>query len=220
MAGRTRALKIDTPLGKVSGLAAGPKGGPVVVVAHGAGGNMENPVLEGFANGLATSEVGSLRFNFAYTEAGKKAPDREPALRQVWSAAFQRAKELGDPVWVSGKSLGGRIASMMVADGQLDASGLVLIGYPLHPPGKPERIRDAHLYDIEVPMLFLQGTSDPFASWDLFKGVLKKLGKRATLHEVEGGDHSFRVRGAKRDDLGTGRALGEVAAGFVLDRVG
>jgi predicted alpha/beta-hydrolase family hydrolase len=218
MAGRR--LKIETPLGAVSGIATGPKSGPVVAVAHGAGGNMTNPVLEGFADGLAAKKVGCLRFNFAYSEAGKKGPDREPALRQVWSAAFDRAKDLGDPVWVSGKSMGGRIASMMTADGDLDAAGVVLIGYPLHPPGKPERIRDEHLYGIKVPMLFLQGTADPFATWDLFGGVLKRLGKRATLHAVEGGDHSFRVRGSKRDDLGTGKALGEVAAGFVLDRVG
>ena len=109
---------------------------------------------------------------------------------------------------------------MMVADGELDAAGLILVGYPLHPPGKPERIRDAHLSSIEVPMLFLQGTADPFAQPDLLAGVMKRLGSRATLHEVEGGDHSFRVRGKSRDDLGTGRALGEVAARFVLDRVG
>ncbi|MGH2709760.1 MAG: alpha/beta hydrolase family protein [Actinomycetota bacterium] len=220
MAGRTREMKIETPLGTVSGLASGPKGGPVVAVAHGAGGNMTNPVLEGFAAGLTAKDVGCLRFNFAYTEAGKKAPDREPKLRQVWGAAFERAQELGDQVWVSGKSLGGRIGSMMVADGDLGAAGLILIGYPLHPPGRPERIRDAHLYGIKVPMLFLQGTADPFATWDLFKGVLKRLGNKASLHEVEGGDHSFRVRGMKRDDLGTGAALGEVAAGFILEGVG
>ena len=213
MAGRK--LKIETPLGAVSAIAEGPEGGPIVAVAHGAGGNMTNPVLEGFARGLASKDVGCLRFNFAYSEAGRKGPDREPKLRQVWAAAFERAQELSDSVWVSGKSLGGRIASMMVADGDIGANGVVLIGYPLHPPGKPERIRDEHLYRVKVPMLFLQGTADPFATWELFTGVLKKLGKRATLHQVEGGDHSFRVRGAKRDDLGTGKALGEVAATFV-----
>jgi hypothetical protein len=79
---------------------------------------------------------------------------------------------------------------------------------------------DEHLYRIEVPMLFLQGTADPFATPELFASVVKRLGKKATVHEIEGGDHSFRVRGSKRDDLGTGRSLGEVAAGFVLDRMG
>lgn len=216
---KERQLTIETPLGPVSGLWAGSKGGPVVVLAHGAGGTMRNPVLDGFAMGLAAADVACLRFNFAYSEMGRKGPDREPKLRPVWSAAFSRAAQEAGPVWAAGKSLGGRIASMMVADGELDAAGLILVGYPLHPPGKPERIRDAHLPSIEVPMLFLQGTADPFARPDLLAGVMKRLRSRATLHEVEGGDHSFRVRGQRRDDIGTGKALGEVAGRFVLDRV-
>lgn len=211
--------RIETPAGPVSTIRSGPRKGPLVALAHGAGGDIRNPVLEGFAAGLAAQKVGCLRFNFAYSEAGRRGPDREPVLRQVWSAVFSEAARDGE-AWASGKSLGGRIASMMVADGELDAAGLILVGYPLHPPGKPERIRDEHLYRIRVPMLFLQGTADPFATTELFNGVLKKLGKRATLHAVEGGDHSFRVRGAPRDDLGTGRTLGGVAARFVLDRVG
>lgn len=220
MALRTRELKIETPAGPVSALGSGPNRGPLVALSHGAGGDLRGPVLEGFAAGLASADVACLRFNFAYTEAGRRGPDREPALRQVWSAAFSRAAELGDLVWAAGKSMGGRIASMMVADGELDAAGLIFVGYPLHPPGKPERIRDEHLYRIEVPMLFIQGTADPFARKELLAGVLKRLGKRATLHAVEGGDHSFRVRGRPRDDVGTGKALGEVAAGFILDRMG
>ncbi len=217
---KEREVTIETPLGPVSGLRAGPKSGPVVVLAHGAGGNMTNPVLEGFAMGLAAADVGCLRFNFAYSEAGRRGPDREPKLRPVWSAAFAHVAKDGGPVWAAGKSLGGRIASMMVADRELDAAGLILVGYPLHPPGKPERIRDAHLPEIQVPMLFLQGTADPFAQPDLLAAVMKRLGPHATLHEVEGGDHSFRVRGTRRDDIGTGSALGEVAARFILDRVG
>ena len=211
--------KVETPVGPVSTIRSGPRKGSLVVLAHGAGGDMRNPVLEGFAAGLAEERVGCLRFNFAFSELGRRGPDREPALRQVWAAVFAEASP-GGSVWASGKSLGGRIASMMVADGELDAAGLILVGYPLHPPGKPERIRDEHLYRIRVPMLFLQGTADPFAKPDLFAGVLKRLGRRATVHEVEGGDHSFRVRGTPRDDPGTGRALGEVAARFVLDQMG
>ena len=214
-------LKIDTPLGAVSAVRSGPAAGPLLVLAHGAGGDMHSGVLDGFAKGVANGGAGCLRFNFAYTEAGRKGPDREPALRQVWAAVFEHASGLAkDNVWAGGKSMGGRIASMMVADGELDASGLILVGYPLHPPGRPERIRDAHLPAIKVPMLFLQGTADALARWDLMTGVVKKLGKRAALHTVEGGDHSFRVRGKKRDDVGTGAELGEVAAGFMLERVG
>lgn len=218
MASAETESTIETPLGPVSTIRSGPRKGPLVVLAHGAGGDMRNSVLGGFAAGLAGEKVGCLRFNFAYSEAGRRGPDREPALRQVWSAVFSGAN--GEPKWAAGKSLGGRIASMMVADDELEASGLILVGYPLHPPGKTERIRDAHLYSVKVPMLFLQGTADPFATPDLFRGVLKKLGKKATLHEVQGGDHSFRVRGRPRDDFGTGETLGGAAGRFVLERVG
>lgn len=209
-------LTVDTPHGRVSATLEGSKGRPVLVLAHGAGGTMRTALLDGFAAGLSAAGVSCLRFNFAYSEAGKRGPDREPVLRAVWGAAFDRARTVGEPTWAGGKSLGGRIASMMIADGELEAAGLVLVGYPLHPPGKPERLRDEHLDRVEVPMLFLQGTADPFARWDLLTGVLDRLGDRATLHPVEGGDHSFRVRGRPKDDAGTGTALGEAAARFIL----
>jgi predicted alpha/beta-hydrolase family hydrolase len=179
---------------------------------------MRNPMLDGFAAGVAAAGVACLRFNFLYSEAGRRSPDREPLLREAWHEAFDRGREIGGPAWAGGKSMGGRIASMMVADGELDAAGLVLVGFPLHPPGKPDRLRDQHLDGIGVPMLWLQGTADPFGRWDLLEGVVGRLGDRALLHRVEGGDHSFRVRGRPRDDAGTGTALGEVAARFILDR--
>jgi predicted alpha/beta-hydrolase family hydrolase len=209
---------IETDHGRISAVQDGSGGGPIVVLAHGAGGTLRNPFLDGFAAGLAAAGVTCLRFNFLYSEGGRRSPDREPLLRTAWTAAFARGVELGEPVWAGGKSMGGRIASMMVADGDLDAAGLVFVGYPLHPPGKPDRLRDEHLGRIRIPMLWLQGTADPFARWDLLEGVLGRLGKRATLHRVEGGDHSFRVRGQKRDDGGTGTALGEAAARFILGR--
>jgi uncharacterized protein len=209
-------LTIDTPHGQVSATLEGAKGRPVLALAHGAGGTMRTSLLDGFAAGLSAAGVSCLRFNFAYSEAGKRGPDREPALRAVWAAAFDRARSVGEPTWAGGKSLGGRIASMMIADGELDAAGLVLVGYPLHPPGKPDRLRADHLDQIDVPMLFLQGTADPFAKWDLLTRVLDRLGDRATLHPIEGGDHSFRVRGRPKDDAGTGTALGEAAARFIL----
>jgi predicted alpha/beta-hydrolase family hydrolase len=110
--------------------------------------------------------------------------------------------------------MGGRIASMAVAEG-MPADGLLFLGYPLHPPGKPDRLRDEHLYRIRVPMLFLEGTDDPFARFDLLKDLTSKLGRWAVLHPVEGGDHSFRVRGARRPDEEIGRLLGSVAARFM-----
>jgi predicted alpha/beta-hydrolase family hydrolase len=215
-----RSITIDTPRGSVTGLVTGGQDRPTLVLAHGAGGGMDSALLQGFAEGVDAAGVTCLRFNFAYREAGRRSPDREPALREVWSAAFMAGAELGAPTWAGGKSLGGRIASMMEADGEIGADGLVFVGYPLHPSGKPERIRDAHLDAVTVPMLFLQGTADPFARWDLLEGVVERLGDQATLHPVEGGDHSFRVRGGGRDDAGTGSALGEAAARFILERAG
>ena len=212
------SFAIETPHGRISALQDGPGGGPILVLAHGAGGTMRNPLLDGFAAGVAAAGVACLRFNFLYSEAGKRSPDREPLLREAWAGAFERGREIGRPAWAGGKSMGGRIDSMMVADGELEATGLVFFGYPLHPPGKPDRLRDQHLRAIRVPMLWLQGTADPFARSELLDGVLERLGDRATLHRVEGGDHSFRVRGRPRDDAGTGTALGEVAARFILDR--
>jgi hypothetical protein len=185
----------------------------MVVVAHGAGHDMNQPIFAGFAEALARAGIGCLRFNFLYKEQGRKAPDPEPVLRAVWEAAFQAGADLGGPVWAAGKSLGGRIASMVVADG-LPAEGLVFLGYPLHPPGKLDRLRDQHLARVKVPMLFVQGTADPFARWDLIEATVASLGSRATLHAVEGGDHSFRVRGGPGGDE-VGRNLGEVAAEFI-----
>ena len=206
---------IDIPRGKVSAaLTSAGKAAPLLILAHGAGRDMNDLLLKGFAEGLAAEGISCLRFNFLYKELGRRAPDPEPVLRETWEAAFDRGTEIGSPVWVGGKSLGGRIASMVVADG-IPAAGLVFVGYPLHPPGKVERIRDAHLYSIRVPMLFLQGTKDPFARPDLLEKTIRKLGERATLHSIEGGDHSFRIRGTPKNELGTGRSLAKIAARFL-----
>jgi predicted alpha/beta-hydrolase family hydrolase len=148
-------------------------------------------------------------------ERGRRAPDQEPLLRETWLAAFEEAARRSEgPILAGGKSLGGRIASMCVSDG-MPAAGLVFLGYPLHPPGKPERIRDEHLYRIRVPMLFLEGTADPFARPDLLERVLAKLGPRAELCAVEGGDHSFRVGRQRADDREVGASLAPPAAAFV-----
>jgi hypothetical protein len=212
-----KRLAIETRRGEVSAeLTGAAPGRPIVVCAPGAGGDMRNVLLLGFAEGLADQGIACLRFNFPYQERGSKAPDPPPVLLDAWRAVFQQAEELGGPVWVSGKSMGGRIGSMAVAEG-MPAAGLMFLGYPLHPPGKPERIRDAHLDDVRVPMLFIQGTRDPFAKWDLLEGVVKRLADRAVLHGIEGGDHSFRVRGRPRDDRGTGRDLAGIAAPFIRE---
>jgi predicted alpha/beta-hydrolase family hydrolase len=120
----------------------------------------------------------------------------------------------GLPPFAAGKSLGGRIASMCVADG-MPAAGLVFLGYPLHPPGKTDRVRDEHLYRVSVPMLFLQGTRDPFAQPAVLESVLERLGARAEHEPIQGGDHSLNVRGVKRSPAEVGAGLADLAAPFV-----
>ena len=124
-----------------------------IVVAHGAGAGMDHPFMVGFSRAMNDLGVATLRFNFPYMDAGRRSPDRQPVAVATWRAAFDAAvarAPVGEPVWASGKSFGGRMASVAVAEG-MPAAGLVFLGYPLHPPGKPERVRDEHLYAIDGP---------------------------------------------------------------------
>ena len=188
-----------------------------VVVAHGAGAGMEHPFMLGFTDGLNSLGIATLRFNFPYREAGRKFPDRPPAAIATWravmAAAAERAAEHGDtgPLWAAGKSFGGRMASMAVAEG-MEAAGLVYLGYPLHAPGKPEKLRDGHLYGITVPMLFLQGSRDTFATPALLEEVVARIGPSAVLQWLDGGDHSLAVAGLKRSAAEVGASLAEPVA--------
>ena len=191
----------------------------MAAIAHGAGNDMRHPFYAGIAESLARVQVSSLRFNFPFTEIGRKSPDRPPVLHTAWQAASAEAHRLGPglPLVATGKSMGGRIASMLAAedDDAFPARALVFFGYPLHAPGRTEQPRDGHLPSIRVPMLFIQGTADPLANFDLIQALMGRLGPTAHLHVVEGGDHSFRVRGHRRPDDEIGRELGAVAAQFV-----
>jgi len=192
----------------------------VLLLGHGAGSPMTTPFLGAFATAIAELGVSVLRFDFPYVEAGRKAPDRAPVLVEATCRAFDLAVARADglPVLAGGRSMGGRIASMATAEG-MPAAGLVFLAYPLHPPGRPEKIRDAHLYGIAAPMLFLQGTRDPFAQPDLLAAVLGRLGDRAEYRPIQGGDHAFRVAGGERDAGRIGAALAPVAADFIERRV-
>jgi uncharacterized protein len=215
-------LQIGTVKGTVSAKYARPRSPfATIVVAHGAGAGMDHPFLVGLARACLEEGMATMRFNFPFIESGRRSPDTEAVLRDTWRAVFDAswARRKREPVWASGKSLGGRLASMCAADAEIRPAGLVFLGYPLHPPGKPERIRDEHLYRVEVPMLFLQGTSDPFASPDLLRGVVEKLGDRATLVPFEGAGHSFEVRGQKRDPREIGASLAPHAAAFIRDHL-
>jgi hypothetical protein len=207
---------LETPRGPAAGVLDEPEGArAVVVLGHGAGSGMGSPFMAGIARGLVEQGLAVARFDFPYMHAGRKAPDPAPALVETWRLARAAVGErTGLPLVAGGKSLGGRIASMAVAEG-MPAAALVFLGYPLHPPGRPEKLRREHLGRIGVPMLFLQGSRDAFAQPELLAETIASLGDRATLVEVEGGDHSFRVPGGPRDGAQIGAGLAPVVAEFV-----
>jgi predicted alpha/beta-hydrolase family hydrolase len=184
-----------------------------VLLTHGAGGDLHGAGLEALAKGLAVLGHTVVRFNLPYREAGRSAPPPAeksvPGYREGYEAARASVEDLR-PWAVGGKSYGGRVASLAVAAG-MEAAALVFYGYPLHPPGKPDSLRVAHWPSIPVPCLFLEGTEDPFCHLDLLRQHLPSLGGPATLHIVQGGDHSLRVAGAKSPD-GKPRSEGRVMA--------
>lgn len=169
-------------------------GDTVVVLGHGAGGTRETPMLVTLAQALAGSGRAALLYNFPYSDRGARRPDPPKVLEATAREAAEIAREKtgATRLVVGGRSMGGRIASQVVAAGA-PADGLAFLAYPLHPPGKPEKLRDAHLPTIDAPMLFVQGTRDAFAREDLLQGLMTRLGNRAEHHPVESADHSFRV---------------------------
>jgi predicted alpha/beta-hydrolase family hydrolase len=193
-------------------LVAPPKAKVLLVLAHGAGAGMRHPFLERIAQLLGERNVATYRYEFLYMEKRSGRPDA-PAVAEarVREAVIDAARVApGLPVFAGGKSFGGRMTSQAQAHEPLPGvHGLAFLGFPLHPPGRPGTSRAEHLSDVQVPMLFLQGTRDEFAGLDLLRPIVKKLGKGATLHIVEGGDHSFKV--LKR----TGRTEGDVMSELV-----
>ena len=166
------------------------------VLAHGAGAGMRHPFLDAIAQALFERGVATLRYEFAYMEQHKSRPDPPAvAAARVREAVERAAGEWpGLPLLAGGKSFGGRMTSTAQAEKPLPGvKGLGFLGFPLHPPGKPSVARAEHLYQVRVPMLFLQGTRDDFAKRDLITEVCEKLGPSATLHLIDEGDHSFKV---------------------------
>jgi hypothetical protein len=168
----------------------------LLVLAHGAGAGMSHPFMAALAYKLADVRVASFRFQFPYMEQRRRAPDRPPVLTATVQAAVQAASEAAPdlPLFAGGKSLGGRMTSTAAAEGRLDkVRGLVFFGFPLHPPNQPGTKRAEHLRDVKLPMLFFQGTRDGLADLKLLRPICAKLGTRATLHVIDGADHSFHV---------------------------
>lgn len=190
-------IKISKEIGSVSALLyTPPKPTAILVFAHGAGAGIKNKFMETVALTLGELSIATLRFNFPYMEAGKKVPDRKPVATAAVAAAVNKAHELYPklPVFAGGKSFGGRMTSTAASEDMLDnIKGIVFFGFPLHAPGKPSSDRAEHLFEVKVPMLFLQGTRDALASYDLMKPLCKKLGKKSTLYTIDGADHSFHV---------------------------
>lgn len=168
----------------------------IYVLAHGAGAGMRHPFLATIAQRLAERGIATLRYQFPYMETRRSRPDPPAVAAATVRAAVQEAGRLapGLPLFAGGKSFGGRMTSTAQADEPLPGvRGLVFLGFPLHPPGRPGSERAEHLAQVQIPMLFLQGTRDDFADLALLRPIVERLGQRATLHLVEGGDHSFKV---------------------------
>ena len=175
------------------------RAGSTLILGHGAGANQLSGFMRLFANGLAERGVDIVTFNFLYMEQGRHVPDPKPKLEACYLAVIEatgRHKKLkGNRLAIGGKSMGGRIASQVAAQpgSAVKIDGLVFLGYPLHPPGRPDKLRDSHLPEIKAPMLFVQGSRDTFGTPDELRAVFKKHHFSPTLHVVEGGDHSLKV---------------------------
>lgn len=172
----------------------------IVAIAHGAGTGMDHPFLLGLASALADAGLATLRFNFPYVEAGRRMPGPAAHAVATWSAVEDEARRLlpSARFVAAGKSYGGRMASMAASEGRIDPAALVYLGYPLHPPGDPEKVRASHLPGIAAPQLFVEGTLDPFIQpRSQFDEVIATC-QRADVVWIDGGGHSFEVKGAKR----------------------
>jgi uncharacterized protein len=169
-----------------------------LILAHGAGAGQDHAFMVAFARGLAAHGLAVVTFNFPYIERGRRVPDPRPTLEGCWKAVLAAVRSRADGsamVIAGGKSMGGRIASQVSADPDVAAllSGLVFLGYPLHPPGRPDQRRTAHWPAVHLPALFVQGSRDPFASPEELREELPRHAGRTRLVIVENGDHSFKV---------------------------
>lgn len=186
-------IAVSDSVGKVSGETVIPETmNALLVLAHGAGADMNHKFMKMLAKGLAEQGIGTLRFNFPFMENKKGRPDVPAVAEKTIEAAISKALELFPTtrLFAGGKSFGGRMTSNLLSKRSQDVSGLVFYGFPLHAPGKPSKDRAVHLTDVKVPMLFLQGTRDALANLELITEVTSQL-PLATIKILEGADHSF-----------------------------
>ena len=198
-----------------------PHGECCFVCAHGAGGNMNDRGILQTAKTLRSRGLGVVRFNFLYREKKSGRPDPMPRLKECITAVVSRVREEIGPkkLIIGGRSMGGRAASMLAADG-FECDGLLLLAYPLHPPGKPDQLRDAHLPAIKVPVICFNGTRDPFCTPDLMKAALKNVKTDWKMHWIEGADHSFHVlKSSGRTDAEVLAEIGNATEVWVSRRI-
>jgi predicted alpha/beta-hydrolase family hydrolase len=185
-------------------------GGALLVLAHGAGAGQRHPFMVHMAKALAVRGIDVVSFDFPYMQQKRKAPDRAPVLeaafRDVVAGVIERGLLGERRLFIGGKSMGGRMATHLAAQGVEPLAGVVALGYPLHPPGRPDQPRTAHLPAITVPVLIVQGERDTFGTPEELRPVIETMRAAVTLHVVEGGDHSLAARGRRKDD-----ALDDVA---------
>ena len=196
MSTQSLSLQVSPEIGKVSALCmAPPRATSILTLAHGAGAGMDHSFMAELATRLAAAGIATLRFNFPFIEHKKGRADTPAVAHQTIEAAINKAQELYPalPLFAAGKSFGGRMSSQYLsANPRKDVKGIIFYGFPLHPAKKPGVERAEHLKGVKVPMLFLQGTKDALAEWDLVEGVCASL-KKATLVKIEGADHMFKA---------------------------
>jgi hypothetical protein len=216
-------LRIAAPSGALDALELRPPSTlAYLLLAHGAGAGMRHAFLEAVAAALFECGIATLRFQFPWMQRGERRIDAAPVLHEAVRAAFAEAQRRAEalPLFAGGKSLGGRMTSQVAAQGELPAArGLVFLGFPLHPAGKPDTARAAHLREVAQPMLFLQGTRDALADLTLLRPALAELGARAELHIEDDADHAFHVRKRSgRDDAAVVASLANRIAQFTAAR--
>jgi predicted alpha/beta-hydrolase family hydrolase len=196
-----------------------PPDGETLILGHGAGAPQTHPWMVAMAEAIAGRGLRVVTFNFLYMDAKRRVPDRPPVLEATWRAAIDavRVRFAAARPFIGGKSMGGRIATMVAAGEGVDVAGLVLLGYPLHPPGKPDQLRTAHLPKVRAPMLFVQGSRDPFGGPEELAPFLVGMPAGTRLYPIDGGDHSLALPKRSGETLAQTMArVAEEVARFVV----
>lgn len=222
MTAEPERIAVELPSGRVevsADYAEPAAASATIAIAHGAGAGRRHPFLTGFARGMRDLGVATVLFDFPYREAGRRMPGPASHAVATWSGVMRWLEQREAPgvLWAAGKSYGGRMASMAAAERAIDPAGLVYLGYPLHPPGHPEKARVAHLPAITQPQLFVSGTRDPFVDpnaqlEDAVAGCLD-----ARLEWIDGAAHSFEGKGRPRDPDALGEGLAPLVAAFLAE---